>query len=72
MKLSLRGHQLPESVNDARELKYSGTLKYLKCSQCSVELYDATAATSAEGWRETQLSGMCESCFDQLFENDES
>lgn len=59
--------KLPESFLDAAELAREGALRYRQCRDCEISLYSPLAAQSAAGWRETQLSGMCEPCFDKLF-----
>lgn len=41
--------------------------KYTHCINCSSEFNSKNTFTK-EGWRETQISGMCERCFDLLFD----
>lgn len=42
---------------------------YLNCIQCAQPFTDANVFTK-DGWLETQISGMCESCFDGLFDEE--
>ncbi len=67
MKTSLRGHLLPESADDAKELAQTGALKFARCVGCGRSLAGPDAAHSLLGWRETQISGECEECFEALF-----
>ena len=46
-------------------------MKYAKCLECGLPLHTADAARSAAGWRDTQITGICEPCFDGMFGNDE-
>lgn len=41
------------------------TLNYSQCILCKSEFSELNVY-SEEGWRETQLSGMCELCFDKV------
>jgi hypothetical protein len=58
---------LPDSCEDAQRLQAEGKLRFASCMDCRQSLAAATAATTPAGWRETQISGMCEPCFDNLF-----
>lgn len=40
--------------------------KYTECIQCK-EPFSKENVFTQEGARETQISGMCEKCFDKLF-----
>lgn len=42
-------------------------MKYIKCTNCN-KPFSNENTYSKEGWKETQISGMCEKCFDSLFE----
>ncbi len=44
-------------------------MTYTKCIACHLPFSAANVFTEA-GARETQLSGLCEACFDNLFEED--
>ena len=72
MKKSLDGiHLLPESLEDAEQLALAGAQRFKTCCDCGKPLHVATAADTPAGWRETQISGMCEPCFEGLFGSDE-
>lgn len=43
---------------------------YTQCGVCGQLFTDENVHTAA-GWRETQISGDCENCFDELFDDDE-
>ena len=45
-------------------------LSYTHCISCTEPFTLDNIKTSA-GWKETQISGMCESCFDSLFHDEE-
>ncbi len=64
MKQSLNGHQLPESFDEAQSLAQGRRLKFTHCEDCKLPLSNRQAAYSTAGWRETQISGLCEPCFD--------
>lgn len=72
MKESLKGHALPESWADAQQLAYTGKMTHIRCRTCQVLLHSEQAAYSTAGWRETQISGFCEPCFDSEFQEVES
>lgn len=46
--------------------------KYEKCIHCN-ELFSKGNVFTEDGWRETEISGMCEKCFDEVcsYEDDE-
>ena len=71
MQQSLRGHALPESTAEAELLAMQGLLKFKTCMICRESLSSHRAAYSTAGWRETQISGTCEHCFDSMFKEDE-
>lgn len=60
------GKQLPESEEDFLTLRDSGRAAFLVCLDCK-KPFSADNTTSPLGWAETQISGMCEDCFDFLF-----
>lgn len=70
MRPSLKGHSLPESHGDALLLAGTGMLKFHTCSECGKSLHAVSAAKSAAGWRETQITGICEPCFDRMCDED--
>lgn len=43
--------------------------RYTRCLDCKAEFTDANVLTPS-GWRETQISGTCETCFDEMFADD--
>ena len=57
----------PDSHEEAQRLQAEGKLRFPCCVNCWQSLATATAATTPAGWRETQISGMCEPCFNGLF-----
>ena len=72
---------LPESWEDFVTLRDTGSpdeegsypgsrLTHTCCTQCNLHFSQANVHTSA-GWAETQISGLCEDCFDGLFEEEE-
>lgn len=71
MRQSVRGHLLPESHEDALKLDKLNAMLFCVCVECGRSLTFADAASSHAGRRETQISGMCEPCFDALFEEDD-
>lgn len=71
MTPSLRGGQLPDSLEDFLALASQNRLRYLRCVDCNAPFSLANVHSPA-GWRETQISGMCETCFDALFADDET
>lgn len=41
----------------------------MSCIECG-EPFSSKNVFTPEGWAETRISGMCESCFDNLFKED--
>jgi len=71
MKASMVGDKmLPESLSDFDKLLDNGGETYINCSECG-EVFSDDNTKSPAGWRETQMSGMCEACFDALHEEEE-
>lgn len=71
MRPSIVGsHLLPESEDEFKSLDVP---KYRECGQCR-EGFSSLNTHSKLAWAETQISGLCEDCFDILFEevDDES
>lgn len=66
MRRSLRGHALPETRDEFALLYGQQCLQHYACTRCRLPFPGRT--TSAAGWRETQISGTCEFCFDELFD----
>lgn len=67
---SIRGHLLPETEADFQQLKDLRKAQYLACYTCTKPFTSETVSTAA-GWKETQISGMCEICYDDLFKDEE-
>ena len=63
-EMGLKGNLLPENEYDFIENQPS--MKFLKCMVCH-KPFSGANTTSRMGWRETQISGYCEKCFDSLF-----
>lgn len=57
--------RLPENIDDFIVLVASQKVKHTKCILCG-NGFDGRTHTSL-GWRETQISGFCEECFDETF-----
>lgn len=61
----------PNSYEEFLKYKASGLLNHVTCIQCKSFMSDNNVLTQM-GWRETQITGLCEVCFDKLFEEDEN
>ena len=70
MRESLKGGFLPESEEDFMHLRLAGRLRKTCCMDCKLDFSSSNTHTSA-GWAETQISGMCEDCFDALFPDED-
>ena len=63
--------QLPESEEDFEELRaMPHQFPMLRCIACS-ERFSSKNTRSRAAWRETQITGMCENCFDDLWRETE-
>lgn len=60
----------PENMDEFRELAATSGQTFTKCVTCERPFTNDNVKTAA-GWRETQITGICEECFDSLFEDDE-
>lgn len=69
MRNSLKGGLLPETREEAMKLVEAKALKFTHCCDCGAGLHLPAAASTRTGWAETQISGMCEPCFDRLEES---
>lgn len=67
MKMGLKGNLLPHSEEDFAELLATGKAVYTKCIFNGCHFPERTHTVA--GWRETQISGSCEDCFDNLFKD---
>jgi len=65
---SIRGGLLPESEADFTLLRSKHQNRYWRCTSCDKPFTAERVKTSA-GWKETQISGMCEVCYDALFQD---
>jgi len=63
---SIRGHYLPESYADFQQLVDLRIAKNQKCADCDRPFTSEIVKTPA-GWKETQISGFCEVCYNALF-----
>jgi len=66
MTPSIRGGYLPDSEADFEQLRIAREAPFLSCYLCA-KPFSALTVKTPEGWRETQISGMCEVCYDDLF-----
>ena len=69
MKTGLRGNLLPESYEDFQALDPHQRI-HSTCIECGSVFSSGNTQTPA-GWRDTQIVGMCEKCYDALFAFDE-
>ena len=60
---------IPSNVDEFNELAATQGNFQLVCLECDKPFSLSNVHTS-EGWKETQLSGLCEDCFDGLFEDE--
>lgn len=56
----------PSSYSEYLEASKEIILNYTCCVSCT-EPFHPTNTHTSDGWKETQISGMCENCFDSLF-----
>jgi hypothetical protein len=64
MRTNLRGHILPESEEEYKKLLALDLLQFMTCSLCNKSHLGRT--NTLMGWRETQISGYCEGCWNEL------
>ena len=67
METGLKGNPLPDNASDFVSNVLS--MKNLRCMSCGESFSEDNVMTSL-GWRETQISGFCEVCFDGLFKDE--
>jgi uncharacterized protein YbdZ (MbtH family) len=60
----------PNSYEEFLRLTKLDPAKYTKCVNCSEPFSDKNVKTPG-GWRETQISGLCEDCFDYITDLDD-
>lgn len=68
METSLKGHMLPTSQQEFADNAIH--MQHLSCVFCRQPFTGDNVLTRA-GWKETQISGICESCFDQMFKDED-
>jgi len=56
----------PNSETQFKEAIENGLKLWKNCLNCEKEFSNENTKTPA-GWRETQISGFCECCFDKIF-----
>jgi len=66
MTPSIRGGFLPDSEEDFNQLRIARAAPHLACYLCAKPFTSENIKTAA-GWRETQITGSCETCYDDLF-----
>lgn len=69
-KSIIENEMLPETEGEYVHLRERGNLKFMKCVDCNQPFHHSNVFTPA-GWSETQISGICESCFDGIFKDNE-
>ena len=67
---SLKGFHLPESYEEFITLVHNAKTQHQYCVECQ-QGFNRFNTYSAPGWRDTQIIGMCEVCFDSLFADKE-
>lgn len=60
----------PESEEQFKRLLEVDRTNFNHCFQCK-QPFTSENVYSDMGWRETQISGICEKCFDKMFEESE-
>ncbi len=67
MQVGLQGNLLPgceaEFADNAKEMRT------LSCVNCGAGFCGKNVHTKM-GWQETQISGFCENCYDEMFKED--
>lgn len=62
--------KLPECEADFAMLAQANLAPFFSCVVCDKPFSKANTHTK-EGWRETQVTGFCENCFDETFNDEE-
>jgi hypothetical protein len=68
MEIGLKGNLLPSK--EAEFADNYPNMKFKHCVSCN-ELFTKENTYTLAGWRETQISGFCEKCFDELFKDND-
>ena len=63
MEVGLRGNILPTSEKDFAD--YYNRMRFSACMLCA-KPFSSENVFSRLGWRETQMTGFCEICFDKV------
>ena len=58
--------ELPSSEMQFQALRAKGLAQFCTCITCNNPFTGSNIQTS-QGWKETQISGICETCFDDMF-----
>ena len=66
----VRAIELPRPISSEAFLKDHDRMRFKDCVSCRKPFSDLNVKTPL-GWKETQISGMCETCFDNLFADKE-
>ena len=67
MEVGLKGNLLPDN-----EIEFATNfmdMKFVSCLHFGEQFSPANVHTRM-GWRESQISGWCENCFDDVFKDD--
>lgn len=56
----------PSNYNEYLLAEFAQELNYTECLECSSS-FSPDNTSSEQGWKETQISGLCENCFDDIF-----
>jgi hypothetical protein len=67
MEIGLKGNLLPTCEADFADNAIA--MRYLRCICCNAPFSSQNTQTRL-GWRETQISGFCEACFDDTFKDE--
>jgi hypothetical protein len=59
------GFEHERAEYEAQKAFAAANVKHTSCAACKERFSDANCHTQA-GWQETQISGMCERCFDDM------
>lgn len=64
--MAINNQPRPTCLEDLKALSAKYPDIQTSCISCGA-MFDEVNTHSVAGWRETQISGMCEDCFDELF-----
>lgn len=66
MTTKIRNSFRPHDFNEFSLALFIGDLNYTECVECEAGFHPSNT-TTVEGWKETQISGLCEKCYDEIF-----